>query len=155
MYVAWGWMVYVSENATGGLAWVVVWCCRPRYVLTYINDMLIHINVNSLDMSILLCNFAVEKVINKTTGEPVAKASPKGMGKYTMKKMKQHKTGECFENCKLIYEVRENESCKGCSFFIEEENYCTKMENNMREPCSDIVRNDNKSVIFVQVGEIN
>lgn len=64
MAVAWGGIVYVAENATGGLAWVVLWCGRPRYVLTYINDMLIHINVNSLDMSILLCNFAVEKVIN-------------------------------------------------------------------------------------------
>ena len=43
--------------------------------------MLRHINVKCLDMSILFCTFAVEKVINKITGEPVAKASPKGMGK--------------------------------------------------------------------------
>ena len=62
--VAWVWMVYVAENATGGLAWVVLWCVRERYVLTYINDMLIHINLNSLDMSILFRTFAVEKVIN-------------------------------------------------------------------------------------------
>lgn len=62
--VAWCRMVYVAENATGGLAWVVRWCVRSRYVLTYINDMLIHINLNSLDMSILSRNFAVEKVIN-------------------------------------------------------------------------------------------
>lgn len=62
--MACGGMVYVSEFASGPVAWVVLWCVRLRYVLTYINDMLIHINVNSLDMSILFRTFAVEKVIN-------------------------------------------------------------------------------------------
>ena len=68
---------------------------------------------------------------------------------------KQHKVGERFENCKLIYEVRENISCEGCSLFIESENLCTDSLTHIFEPCSGIVRDDEKSVIFVQVGEAN
>jgi hypothetical protein len=68
---------------------------------------------------------------------------------------KQHKLGERFENCKLIYEVRENISCEGCSLFIESENYCVDCLNDNFEPCSGLVRDDEKSVIFVYVGEAN
>lgn len=66
---------------------------------------------------------------------------------------KQHKVGERFENCKLIYEVRENLSCEGCSFSIENECDCTDNRYYNLEPCSSLLRYDNKSVIFVQVGE--
>lgn len=68
---------------------------------------------------------------------------------------KQHKVGERFEYCKLIYEVRENISCKGCSLLIEAENYCADSLTHIFEPCRDIYREDEKSVIFVQVGESN
>ena len=67
--------------------------------------------------------------------------------------MKQHKVGERFENCKLIYEVRESISCEGCSLLIEAENHCGDCINQYFEPCSGIERDDGKSVIFVQVGE--
>ena len=69
-----------------------------------------------------------------------------------MTKRKQHKVGERFEMCKLIYEVRESASCEGCALFTEEE-HCTDGHGNNFEPCSNIERDDCKSVIFVQVGE--
>ena len=71
-----------------------------------------------------------------------------------MTKIKQHKVGERFEMCKLIYEVRESVSCVGCALFIEEENHCTDEHGDNFEQCSDINRDDRKSVIFVQVGEV-
>ena len=71
----------------------------------------------------------------------------------SMTEKKQHKVGERFEMCKLIYEVRESELCQGCALFIEEENDCTDSYGNNFEPCSNINRDDSKSVIFVQVGE--
>ena len=67
-----------------------------------------------------------------------------------MAKRKQHKVGERFEMCKLIYEVRESVSCEGCALFIEEENHCTDGHGDNFEPCSNINRDDRKSVIFVQ-----
>ena len=70
-----------------------------------------------------------------------------------MAEIKQHKVGERFEMCKLIYEVRESASCEGCALFIEEENYCTDGYGDNFEPCSNIDRDDCKSVIFVKVGE--
>ena len=71
-----------------------------------------------------------------------------------MTKIKQHKVGERFEMCKLIYEVRECTSCEGCDLFIEEEYYCTDICGDNFEPCSNIKRDDRKNVIFVQVGEV-
>lgn len=70
-----------------------------------------------------------------------------------MAKRKQHKVGERFQRCKLIYEVRENISCEGCALLIPEENHCMDNNGTNFEPCSDIEREDRKSVIFVQVGE--
>lgn len=69
----------------------------------------------------------------------------------TMTKMKQHKVGEQFENCKLIYEVREDILCGNCSFYITNENHCVRRNF---EPCNSFERDDNKNVIFVQVGEV-
>jgi hypothetical protein len=66
---------------------------------------------------------------------------------------KQHKVGERFEMCKLIYEVRESVSCEGCALLIEEENHCTDIQGDNFEPCSKTGRDDHKRVIFVQVGE--
>jgi len=70
-----------------------------------------------------------------------------------MTEKKQHKVGERFEMCKLIYEVRESASCEGCALFIEEEKHCTDGHGDNFEPCSNINRDDRKSVIFVHVGE--
>ena len=70
-----------------------------------------------------------------------------------MTKRKQHKVGERFEKCKIIYEVRESVSCEGCALFIEEENHCTDGLGVIFEPCSNIIRDDRKSVIFAHVGE--
>ena len=70
-----------------------------------------------------------------------------------MTERKQHKVGERFEMCKLIYEVRESVSCKGCALFIEQEDLCTDFPSDKFEQCSNINRDDRKSVIFVQVGE--
>ena len=69
-----------------------------------------------------------------------------------MTKIKQHKVGERFEMCELIYEVRENALCEGCALFIEEEDHCTDGHGENFEPCSNINRDDRKSVIFVYVG---
>lgn len=71
------------------------------------------------------------------------------------RKVKQHKVGERFENCKLIYEVIASTSCEGCSLLIEEENHCADCLNHYFEPCTGIARDDETSVIFVQVGEAN
>lgn len=68
-------------------------------------------------------------------------------------KKKQHKVGEQFEMYKLIYEVKEGASCKGCGFFIEAENHCTVPYNSDIEPCEKNYRDDNKDVIFAYVGE--
>mgnify|MGYP007013875335 FL=1 len=70
-----------------------------------------------------------------------------------MAKRKQHKVGERFEMCKLIYEVRESVLCEGCALFIEEENHCTDGHGDKFEPCDTVSRKDGKSVIFVKVGE--
>lgn len=71
-----------------------------------------------------------------------------------MKAVKQHRIGECFVNCKLMYEVRENLSCKGCALLIEDENECADQDSTRFEPCSQEERTDGKSVIFVQIGEV-
>ena len=68
-------------------------------------------------------------------------------------KSKQHKVGERFQKCKLIYEVRESASCEGCALLIAEENHCSDDEGHKFEPCDMVSRDDGKSVIFVQVGE--
>jgi hypothetical protein len=68
-------------------------------------------------------------------------------------KTKQHKVGERFQKCKLIYEVRESASCEGCALLIAEENHCTDEHGDRFEPCDTVNRSDGKSVIFVQVGE--
>ena len=71
-----------------------------------------------------------------------------------MKKRKQHKVGERFVKCKLIYEVRESALCDGCAFFNEKEEQCTDGHGDNFEPCSNINRYDRKNVIFVQVGQV-
>ena len=70
-----------------------------------------------------------------------------------MSEKKQHKVGERFEMCKFIYEVRESVSCEGCALFIEEENHCMDGHGDNFEQCSNINRDDHKSVIFVKVGK--
>lgn len=71
-----------------------------------------------------------------------------------MKKEKQHKVGERFVKCNLIYEVRESSLCDGCALFKEEEEQCTDGHGDNFELCSNSDRDDHKNVIFVQVGEV-
>lgn len=62
--------------------------------------------------------------------------------------------GGTFEWRKLIYEVRESSSCKGCSFLVAECG-CTNRFNNREIPrCGGLMRKDGKDVIFVQVSEV-
>lgn len=71
-----------------------------------------------------------------------------------MANRKQHKVGERFEMCKLIYEVRECIPCDGCAFYFEEESHCMDGDFGNLEPCGQCNRDDGKDVIFVQVGEV-
>lgn len=62
--------------------------------------------------------------------------------------------GGTFEWCKLIYEVQESSSCKGC-WFLDADCGCTVGFVNRGIPrCGGFLRKDGKDVIFVQVGEV-
>ena len=67
---------------------------------------------------------------------------------------KQHKVGERFEMCKVIYEVRRAHTCEFCSLYINGENHCTDEYDHKFEPCSSAIRQDETDVIFVKVGEV-
>ncbi len=70
-----------------------------------------------------------------------------------MNELIEHKVGERFELCKLIYEVRRSDSsCRGCAFHIPAENHCTDYDNQAGG-CAGERRSDGQDVIFVQVGE--
>lgn len=70
-----------------------------------------------------------------------------------MEDKKQHKVGERFEMCKVIYEVRRARTCDLCSVFINGGNSCYDECVHKFEPCSADRRQDNTDVIFVKVGE--
>lgn len=62
--------------------------------------------------------------------------------------------GGTFEWCKIIYEVRESSSCKGC-WFLNADNGCTvRFVDKSLERCVGLLRRDGKDVIFVKVGEV-
>lgn len=62
--------------------------------------------------------------------------------------------GKTFEWCKLIYEVRESSSCKGC-WFLDADNGCTVRFVDRNIPrCGGFMRRDDKDVMFVKVGEV-
>lgn len=68
-----------------------------------------------------------------------------------------HHVGDTFEHCKLILKVCEGLTCRGCFFWIPEDqvcNYRTPSDHGYFEPCSPTIRPDDKSVIFVKVGEV-
>lgn len=67
---------------------------------------------------------------------------------------KEIPVGETFSHCHVLYEVREEFSCKGCSFFIEDENVCTDSCKRSLPSCSSIDRHDGKDVIYVQINEL-
>lgn len=72
-------------------------------------------------------------------------------------KVRQHHVGDTFEHCKLILKVCESDTCEGCFFWISEEQTCSDgfpSDVSYLEPCSPTVRTDDKSVIFVKVGEV-
>ena len=71
-----------------------------------------------------------------------------------MAKKKQHKVGEQFTKCGIIYEVRESDqfTCKGCALLSNEGN-CLDSPNDGFEPCAGTLRDDKQDVIFVKVGE--
>lgn len=62
--------------------------------------------------------------------------------------------GEILEVDKILLECREKEdgTCFGCYWFVEEELVCT--HRNQCGICSSALRIDNKHVIFVKVGEV-
>lgn len=70
-----------------------------------------------------------------------------------MEAKKQHKVGERFEMCKVIYEVRRAHTCDLCSVFINSEGTCYDECVHKFEPCSAALRQDDTDVIFVKVGE--
>lgn len=70
-----------------------------------------------------------------------------------MKDVIEHKVGEQFEVRKLIYEVRQSQSCENCSLYYGWENHCMDEYTREFEPCSSKERQDELDVIFVKVGE--
>lgn len=72
-------------------------------------------------------------------------------------KVRQHQVGDTFVHSKLILKICEGDSCDGCFFWIPDVrvcNYRTPSEGDFFEPCSPVIRTDEKSVIFVIVGEV-
>ena len=66
-----------------------------------------------------------------------------------MKHFEEHAIGERFVIDHIIYEVRPEDSCHGCSLYTE-----GKCHHKGRfEHCCSGNRQDNQNVIFVQVGE--
>lgn len=62
--------------------------------------------------------------------------------------------GGTFEWCKLILEVQESSSCKGC-WFLNADIGCTVRFVDRSVPrCGGLMRRDDKNVIFVKVGEV-
>lgn len=62
--------------------------------------------------------------------------------------------GGTFEWCKVIFEVRESFSCKGC-WFLDADDGCTASLVDRRIPrCGGSLRKDNKDVIFVKIDEV-
>lgn len=71
--------------------------------------------------------------------------------------VRQHHVGDTFEHCKLILKVCEGDTCEGCFFWVSEEQVCNRWipsDGGFFVQCSPITRPDNKSVIFVKVGEV-
>lgn len=61
--------------------------------------------------------------------------------------------GEVFEYDMLKLSVVESDYCRDCFFFIKEEEECTA-KLKITGKCSSFERADEKSVIFVKVGEV-
>lgn len=61
--------------------------------------------------------------------------------------------GEVFTYDMLKLSVVESDFCRDCFFFIPEENECTAKLDIIGK-CSSFDRADEKSVIFVKVGEV-
>lgn len=70
--------------------------------------------------------------------------------------MKEYPISSKIESCKLIYQVKESDTCEGCAFMFETENTCTisKEEEETLETCCGWLRKDGKNVIFKHVGEL-
>ena len=71
-----------------------------------------------------------------------------------MAEKKQHKVGERFTKCGIIYEVRESKEfmCEGCAL-LSNEDQCLDEPTHDFEPCLYLERDDEKDVIFTKVGE--
>lgn len=61
--------------------------------------------------------------------------------------------GEAFTYDMLKLQVVESDYCRDCFFFIPEESECTA-KPKITGKCSSFERADEKSVIFVKVGEV-
>lgn len=60
---------------------------------------------------------------------------------------------EVFEYDMLKLQVVESDYCRDCFFFIPEESECTA-KLKITGKCSSFERADEKSVVFVKVGEV-
>ena len=64
-----------------------------------------------------------------------------------------HPIYSIIEHAMLLYRIVPASSCKGCAFNNEEENLCMRPKD-WYELCSDIYREDNIPVIFINIGEL-
>ena len=65
-----------------------------------------------------------------------------------------HAIGERFEVDHIIYEVRQSDTCKECSLYIEGKCKCLDQRERFGH-CFGGLRKDKQNVKFVQVGESN
>lgn len=64
-----------------------------------------------------------------------------------------HPIDSIIEHAMLLYRIVPASSCEGCAFYIEEENECTQPKD-WYEFCSAGKREDNVSVKFINIGEL-
>lgn len=69
-----------------------------------------------------------------------------------MSQKKSYPVGSIVISCGLAYQVKQGDTCQGCSFFIESEGVCVHYHNECGE-CSELLRPDDISVIFECLGE--
>ena len=56
--------------------------------------------------------------------------------------------------CKMLLEVREGFSCKGCVVLDASTDRCSDPDGLEFEPCTIDDREDRKSVIFAKIGDV-
>lgn len=64
-----------------------------------------------------------------------------------------HPIGSIIEHGMLLYRIVKYPSCMGCAFNNEEEFVCMR-PSDWQEFCSDESRDDNTTVVFINIGEL-